>query len=75
MAERPSIARPALGISPIEVVCHQLLDDLTLDVGTFDVDAAIAFIAERTGANVTHEYQTTPRSTRQGATDSYAPVR
>jgi len=50
MAERHAIVRPALGIYPIDAVCHRLPEDFPLHVARFDVDAEIAFIAERAAA-------------------------
>jgi TatD DNase family protein len=44
MAEQFSVIKPALGIYPVEAVCHLLPDDFKLDVVRFDVDAEIDFI-------------------------------
>jgi len=44
LAERHPVVRPALGIYPIDAVCHLLPEDFTLEVPRFDVDAEIAFI-------------------------------
>lgn len=44
MAKRWDIIKPALGIYPVDAVCHQLPKDSPLEVSCFDVDAEIAFI-------------------------------
>ena len=45
MCETYSVVRAALGIYPIDAVCHLLPADFTLTVPRFDVDEEIAFIA------------------------------
>jgi len=50
MAETHPVVRPALGIYPIDAVCHLLPEDFTLDVARFDVDAEIAFIEKMAAA-------------------------
>ncbi len=45
MAEDYTVIKPALGIYPVEAVCHQLPSDFKLEVARFDVDAEIDFIA------------------------------
>ena len=50
MAARHDIVRPALGIYPIDAVCHLLPADFTLEVARFDVDEEIAHIRQRAAA-------------------------
>ena len=50
MAAEHSIINAALGIYPLDAVCHLLPSDFELDVATFDVDAEIQFIDEQAGA-------------------------
>ena len=44
MSAAHDIVRPALGIYPIDAVCHALPNDFAFEVQRFDVDAEIAFI-------------------------------
>jgi TatD DNase family protein len=50
MAERYAVIQPALGIYPVDAVCHLLPDNFELEVAPFDVDAEIAYIDEMAGA-------------------------
>ncbi len=50
MARRYDIVRPALGIYPVDAVCHMLPEDYELDVARFDVDAEIEFVREQAAA-------------------------
>lgn len=50
MASEHDIVRPALGIYPIDAVCHQLPDDYALTVARFDVHAEIDHIRARAQA-------------------------
>ncbi|MBM4252577.1 MAG: TatD family deoxyribonuclease [Deltaproteobacteria bacterium] len=44
MAEQYDVIKPALGIYPVDAVCHLLPADFKLTVARFDVDAEIDFI-------------------------------
>ncbi|NKC15622.1 MAG: hypothetical protein GKR94_26525 [Gammaproteobacteria bacterium] len=50
LAKTHDIVEPALGLYPVDAVCHLLPDDFTLRVNRFDVDAEIAFIRSMAGA-------------------------
>jgi TatD DNase family protein len=50
MAKEYEVVWPALGIYPIDAVCHLLPEDYELEVARFDVDAEIAFIEAQAAA-------------------------